>query len=286
MYGAGRGVIRGLLEGTGCEIHEIRNEMNPGFGGVHPEPIGQYLNALSGAICMGKGSLGLATDGDADRIGAMDERGVFVDPHKIISLSLRYLAEKRKQSGSVVRTVSTTRMVDLLAARYGLEVHETPVGFNHIADYMLKEKVLIGGEESGGISFLGHIPEGDGIIMGLLLTEIVAESGTTLSELVSDLLCRSRSGGLRAPRSAPQSPGCQRENGGIPDRYAPKEIGGVKVDQVSTKDGVKYILDDNSWLLIRPSGTEPVLRVYAEGRTDEMLQALLAYGESVATNVV
>ena len=119
MYGAGRGVIRGILEGTGCEVHEIRNELNPGFGGVHPEPLAQYLNALSGAICMGKGTIGLATDGDADRIGAMDERGVFVDPHKIMALSLKYLAEKRGLKGSVVRTVSTTRMIDLLAQKYG-----------------------------------------------------------------------------------------------------------------------------------------------------------------------
>ncbi len=165
-------------------------------------------------------------------------------------------------------------------------MHETPVGFNPIADYMLKEKVLIGGEESGGISFLGHIPEGDGIIMGLLLTEIVAESGTTLSELVSDLLAEvgpavyaRRDQRLNRPVAKEKMVEYLIDN-------APKEIGGVKVDQVSTKDGVKYILDDNSWLLIRPSGTEPVLRVYAEGRTDEMLQALLAYGESVATNVV
>ncbi|BBB47474.1 phosphoglucomutase/phosphomannomutase family protein [Pelolinea submarina] len=286
MYGAGRGVIRGLLEGTGCEIHEIRNEMNPGFGGVHPEPIGQYLSALSGAICMGKGSLGLATDGDADRIGAMDERGVFVDPHKIIALSLQYLAEKRGLKGSVVRTVSTTRMVDLLAARYGLTVHETPVGFNHIAEYMLKEPVLIGGEESGGISFLGHIPEGDGIIMGLLLTEIVAESGVTLSELVANLLADVGPAVYARRDQRLKRPVAKEKMVDILINDAPKEIGGQKVNEVSTKDGVKYILDDNSWLLIRPSGTEPVLRVYAEGRTDDMLQALLAYGEKVATSVV
>ena len=235
---------------------------------------------------MGKGSLGLATDGDADRIGAMDERGVFVDPHKIMSLSLRYLAEKRKQTGSVVRTVSTTRMLDLLAARYGLELHETPVGFNHIADYMLKEQVLIGGEESGGISFLGHIPEGDGIIMGLLLTEIVAESGTTLSELVSNLLAEVGPAVYARRDQRLNRPVAKDKMVEYLINNAPKEIGGVKVDEVSTKDGVKYILNDNSWLLIRPSGTEPVLRVYAEGRSDEMLQALLAYGESVATAVV
>jgi phosphomannomutase len=285
MYGAGRGVIKGLLEGTGCEVHEIRNEMNPGFGGVHPEPISQYLHPLSGAICMGKGTLGLALDGDADRIGAMDERGVFVDPHKIMALSLKYLAENRKLKGSVVRTVSTTRMIDLLAQRYGLKVHETPVGFNHIAEYMLSEDVLIGGEESGGISFLGHIPEGDGIIMGLLLVEIVAAAGKSLSVLVAELLDDVGPAYYARKDQRLKRAVAKQKMVDLLISGAPTEIGGVSVAEISTKDGVKYILSDNSWLLIRPSGTEPVLRVYAEGRSDEMVQALLAYGESVAENV-
>ena len=184
-----------------------------------------------------------------------------------------------------MRTVSTTRMIDLLAERYGLTVHETPVGFNHIAEYMLKEDVLIGGEESGGISFLGHIPEGDGILMGLLLVEIVAQAKKTLSELVSDLLedvgpafYERRDMRLSRPVSKDRMVAHLIND-------APKEIGGVQVGEVSTRDGVKYILTDNSWLLIRPSGTEPVLRVYAEGRTSDMVSALLAYGESIANSV-
>ena len=285
MYGAGRGVIKGLLEGTGCEVHEIRHEMNPGFGGVHPEPIGHYLQPLSGAICMGKGTLGLATDGDADRIGAMDERGVFVDPHKIMALSLKYLAEKRKLKGSVVRTVSTTRMIDLLAKRFDLPVHETPVGFNHIADHMLTENVLIGGEESGGISFQGHIPEGDGIIMGLLLVEIVAEAGKPLSELVADLLADVGPAFYTRNDQRLKRPVAKEKMVKKLIENAPSSIGDVNVAEVSTKDGVKYILEDNSWLLIRPSGTEPVLRVYAEGRTDEMVEALMEFGRKVAEDV-
>src|SRR5678815_3199371 len=162
MYGSGRGVIESFLQGTGCEIAEIRGEMNPGFGSVHPEPIAKYLGALASAVSSGVGNFGVVTDGDADRIGEMDERGTFVDPHKIFALSLQYLVEKRGWNGAVVRTVSTTRMIDRLAKRYGLKLYETPVGFNHIADYMMSEDVLIGGEESGGISFKGHIPEGDG----------------------------------------------------------------------------------------------------------------------------
>ncbi len=136
MFGSGRGVIKGILQGTGCEVQEIRGELNPGFGGVHPEPIGRYLGSLTSAISAGMGDLGLATDGDADRIGAMDGRGNFVDPHKIMALSLRYLVEKRGWKGPVVRTVSTTRMIDRLAERYGLPMYETPVGFNYIADHI------------------------------------------------------------------------------------------------------------------------------------------------------
>src|SRR3972149_6377609 len=188
MYGSGRGVIKSFLQGTGCEIAEIRGEMNPRFGGEHPEPVSKYLGALASAVSSGMGNFGVVTDGDADRIGAMDERGIFVDPHKIMSLSLKYLVEKRGWTGAVVRTVSTTRMIDRLAKRYGLKLYETPVGFNHIADYMMTQDVLIGGEESGGISFKGHISEGDGPIMGLLLVEIIAESKKSLTEMVNDLL--------------------------------------------------------------------------------------------------
>ncbi|MCD4673492.1 MAG: phosphoglucomutase/phosphomannomutase family protein [Anaerolineaceae bacterium] len=285
MYGSGRGTIAGILQGTGIEVHEIRNEMNPGFGGIHPEPIRRYLHTLAGAISTGLGDYGLATDGDADRIGAMDEKGNFVDPHKIMALSLRHLVEKRKLTGSVVRTVSTTRMIDRLAKRYGLTLHETPVGFNHIADYMLSEDVLIGGEESGGISFKGHIPEGDGVLMGLLLIEIVASSGATLYELVEELIkdvgpAYYERRDQRLSRPVSKTAMVQR----LQDD-APAKIGSETVVEVSTADGVKYILADDSWLLIRPSGTEPVLRVYAEGRSPEMVSALLKYGELVAESV-
>lgn len=285
MYGSGRGVIRGILKGTGCEVHEIRGEMNPGFGGVHPEPIPAYLGALATAISMGKGSIGLATDGDADRIGAMDEREEFVDPHRIMALALRYLVQDKGLAGSVVRTVSTTRMVDRLASRFSLSLHETPVGFNHIAEYMLSEQVLIGGEESGGISFSGHIPEGDGILIGLLIVEMVAKSGGTLSELVADLIndvgpaYYSRKD-MRLSRPIAKQQIVERLQAD-----APTALGGESVVEVSIRDGVKYILSDDSWLLIRPSGTEPVLRVYAEGRSNDMVKALLDFGEQIASKV-
>lgn len=285
MYGAGRGVIKSFLQGTGCEITEIRGEMNPGFGGVHPEPIARYLGALAGAIAAGMGDFGLSTDGDADRIGAMDETGTFVDPHKIMALALKYLVEVRGMSGAVVRTVSTSRMIDRLCQRYGLKLYETPVGFNHIADYMLTEDVLIGGEESGGISFKGHIPEGDGPLMGLLLVEMIAVRRKTLRALVEELLAEVGPAyyertDLRLNRPVEKARMTEHLV-----RTAPAEIGGQKVVEVMKRDGVKYLLADDSWLLIRPSGTEPVLRVYAEGRSREMVRALLDYGESVAASV-
>jgi len=286
MYGSGRGVIKAFLQGTGCEVTEIRGEMNPGFGGVHPEPIAKYLGPLASAISSGMGDFGVCSDGDADRIGAMDERGNFVDPHKIMALALKYLVEKRGMKGAVVRTVSTTRMIDRLAHRYGLTLYETPVGFNHIADYMMSGDVLIGGEESGGISFMGHIPEGDGILMGLLLVEIIAASRKTLYELVNELLSDVGPAFYERTDLRLNRPVAKAEMTEFLLKQAPVEIGGERVAEISQRDGVKYIMADDSWLLIRPSGTEPVLRVYAEGRTQPMVKALLGYGEQVAKTVV
>ena len=246
MYGSGRGVIKAFLQGTGCEVAEIRSEMNPGFGGVHPEPIAKYLGPLASAVSSGMGDFGLCTDGDADRIGAMDGRGNFVDPHKIMALSLKYLVEKRGLSGAVVRTVSTTRMIDRLAKRYGLSLYETPVGFNHIADYMMSEDVLIGGEESGGISFKGHIPEGDGPIMGLLLVEMVAAMNKPLHEMVNDLLEEVGPAFYERSDLRLSRPVARAEMTDFLTKQAPAEIGGEKVIEVSTRDGVKYILADDS----------------------------------------
>ncbi len=285
MYGSGRGQIKGILQGTGCEVVEIRGEMNPGFGGIHPEPIERYLGALAGAIAAGRGQLGIATDGDADRIGAMDGRGRFVDPHRILSLALRYLVETRGWRGKVIKTVSTTQMINRLAAKYDLQVEETPVGFNYIADWMLKDDVLIGGEESGGMSFRGHIPEGDGILMGLLLLEMSAKTGATLHELVEQLL-KEAGPACYARQDLRLSHPVAKEK--LIDRLAqeaPPAIGDLVLKEVSTKDGVKYLLQDDCWLLIRPSGTEPVLRVYGEARSEEQLEQIMAYGEEVAARV-
>lgn len=259
--------------------------MNPGFGGIHPEPLAKNLGALASAVSSGMGNFGLATDGDADRIAAMDERGVFVDPHKIMALSLKYLVEQRGLTGAVVRTVSTTRMIDRLATKYGLKLIETPVGFNHIADCMLREDVLIGGEESGGISFKGHIPEGDGPIMGLLLIEMISCMRKPLVELVDELLGEVGPAIYQRVDLRLSRPIAKAEMTEMLTKNAPSTIAGQKVAEVNQRDGVKYIMGDDSWLLIRPSGTEPVLRVYVEGRTQEMISGLMGFGRKLAEGI-
>ena len=177
-------------------------------------------------------------------------------------------------------------MIDRLAKRYNLPVHETPVGFNHIADHMMSGDVLIGGEESGGISFKGHIPEGDGPAMGLLLVEMIAASKKTLYEMVCDLLEEVGPAFYERKDLRLSRPVAKVEMTDFLMKQAPAEIGGEQVSEIGNRDGIKYILADDSWLLIRPSGTEPVLRVYAEGRSQDMVKALLGFGEQVAVTVV
>jgi phosphomannomutase len=225
---------------------------------------------------------GLATDGDSDRIGAVDARGQFVDPHRIFGLILRYLLEKRGLRGRVVRTVSTTRMIDRIAAQYGLPVDETPVGFNHIADLMMDDNVVMGGEESGGMSIHGHIPEGDGVLMGLLLLEVMADAHLPLHVLVDDLL--EKYGPAQYARTDLKllRPVAKAELARKLVDTAPDAVSGVGIEEIRTSDGIKYYLVDGSWLLIRPSGTEPVLRVYAEAPNDERVKALLNFGEAIA----
>ena len=232
----------------------------------------RYLNELVAAVQRVQADVGLATDGDADRIGAIDALGNFVDPHQIYALTLRHLVEQRGLRGAVVKTISTTFMINKLCRRYGLQLHETPVGFNHIADLMMQQDVLIGGEESGGISVRGHIPEGDGILMGLLLLEIMAQAQAPLHEIVADL--QAQFGPAHYGRIDAQL-GQQLPKGELLRRIAenaPARLIGEAVTSVDTTDGVKFWQADDSWLLIRPSGTEPLLRIYAEARSPDAVQ--------------
>jgi alpha-D-glucose phosphate-specific phosphoglucomutase len=283
MYGAGRIYLRKLLEEAGCRVAELRSEMNPGFNGIHPEPIARHLGPLIDEMLTGEHWIGLATDGDADRIGAVDPTGRFIDPHAIMALLIEHLVHARGLRGSVVKTVSTTQMLNRLALRYDLPIYETPVGFNHICDYILSERVLIGGEESGGISILGHIPEGDGLLMGMLLVEMVAKRKQTLVEMLDELMAAPDVGAFRYGRvDRPVRPFKKSDLVAGLMANVPETLAGAHVMDVSSRDGVKFILIDDSWLLIRPSGTEPVLRIYAEGRTEEQVEQLLRLGGDLA----
>ncbi len=282
MYGSGRRSIGEVLARTRTKVHDIRHEMNPGFGGIHPEPIALHLGQLMSFMQSGHWDVGLATDGDADRLGAVDANGNFVDPHRIFALVLRYLLAERGWRGSVVRTVSTTRMLDRLAQQYDLPLIETPVGFNHIADHILLDDVLMGGEESGGITIRGHIPEGDGVLMGLLLLEVMAHARQPLQVMVDDLLTEYGPAQYARTDLVLKRAVAKADMVSLLVDLAPAAISGVQIEDVQTTDGVKYYLDDGSWLLIRPSGTEPVLRVYAEAPDDERVSALLSFGEEMA----
>jgi len=283
MWGAGRGAFTSILSRTRCHVTGIRDVLNPGFGGIHPEPMMKYLNDLVATVQRLQAHVGLATDGDADRIGAIDAQGNFIDPHHIFALTLSHLVENKGLRGDVVKTVSTTLMIDALCKKYDLKLHETPVGFNYIADLMMNNDVLMGGEESGGISIRGHIPEGDGILMGLMLLEVMATAKAPLHEIVADL--QKNFGPAHYERID------TRLSKTIPKKQmvklltdnAPARLGGESVARVDTLDGVKFYLADGSWLLVRPSGTEPVLRIYAEAHTPEMVKSLLDEGTGMGS---
>jgi phosphomannomutase len=297
MYGAGRGYIAAFLREAGCEVTQLHGEMNPGFGGIHPEPIERNLHDLMSTMRSGQYDIGLATDGDADRIGAVDAQGNFVDPHRIFSLILRHLVEERGEHGSVVKTVSTTQLLNKLSQHYGLPLHETPVGFNQICAWFLKEDVLMGGEESGGMTIKGHVLDGDGILMGLLLTELLAYTAKNavrstgqrkqksrcrpLHEVIAGLM--EEFGEFHYGRNDVHTSAFDKKELTLKlTKEAPQRLLSHQVVRVNNSDGVKYLLDDDSWLLIRPSGTEPLLRIYAEAHSRTEVPQLLAAGASLA----
>lgn len=282
MYGAARGYVRSILGDIGCPVDEIHGEMNPGFGGIHPEPIARNLDELMQRVPAGGYDLGLATDGDADRIGAVDARGRFVTPHLVFALVLRHLVEERGWRGAVVKTVSTTQLVNRLAERYNLPLFETPVGSNYLCEHILTRDVLIAGEESGGITIKGHIPEGDGILMGLLLTEVLATHRRPLHEIIAELLADLGPVAYARNDVRTKRPFSKPELVARLTAEAPTKVAGRRVAHVKDMDGVKYVLEDGSWLLIRPSGTEPVLRIYAEAPNEVTVRDLLRAGAVLA----
>jgi phosphomannomutase len=274
MFGAGQGILYDLLGHD--QVLEIHGEHNPWMNGQAPEPIEKNLTYFSRVIREERCDVGLAFDGDADRIGMFDEEGRFVDSHKILSLLVQYLHEDKGITGSIVKTFSTTDMLDRMAERYGLPIETTRIGFKYIAPKIIEGDVLVGGEESGGLAVKGHIPERDGIFIGLTVVEMMVRRGKKLSELVEDL--QADFGPLHFARNDLHTTAEKK------DRFVqrmgtdrPTEIDGQSVRGVEDLDGVKLRFDDG-WMMFRPSGTEPVLRIYGEASTQERAQALVRAG--------
>jgi phosphomannomutase len=272
MYGAGQGLVTALLGEE--QVTPLHHDQNPGFHGQPPEPIDRNLSELQAAVVRENCDVGVANDGDADRIGMVDENGDFVDSHRILALLVKYLHEERGLDGSVVKTFSTTHMLDKMAERYGLPVETTPIGFKYIASKMADGGVLVGGEESGGIAATGHIPERDGIYIGLLIVEMMVKRGLPLSALVDELL--EDFGPHYAYRDDIHTSDAQKQKvlGVLDDEGGLSSVDGHPVERLETLDGYKHITD-NGWLLVRPSGTEPVLRVYSEAESPEAAEALV-----------
>ena len=274
MYGAGSGCIARLFNELRIPYREIHGEHNPLFPGLNPEPIEPHVEGLRRAVMEGKFDGGFATDGDADRIGAMDRTGEFIDSHKIFCILLKHQVEDLGLRGEVVKTFSTTQMIDKMARKYQLPVHLTPIGFKYVCELMRSNDILIGGEESRGIGIKGHLPERDGILNSLLLAEVMAQKKKTLGELVEDLSqefgphCYARVD-LQVELAKAQQLVKQVAAGKF------KKIAGLKVTAVQDLDGAKMLFGESAWLLVRASGTENLLRLYSEAPSHEQVKTLL-----------
>ncbi len=291
MWGSGAGWISRLLSGGRIRVTEIHQERNPYFGGVNPEPIRPHIDEALGLLAGGGFDLGLLLDGDADRAGAADERGVFIHQLQVTGLLIYYLAEHRGLRDPVVVSVNNTAMAARLGTRYGITVHETPVGFKYIGPKMIETGAMMGGEESGGFGFGMHLPERDGIYADLLLLDLFlrerAAGRWPVSRAIEHLHAIAgpsfyRRVDVHVERSAYE--GVKRRLLVELQERRPEELGGIRVVRVqplSTGDGSKFFTADGSWLLVRTSGTEPLVRVYAEASSAELRDALIAAGEQL-----
>ncbi len=280
MYGAGIGYFKSLLEGGRIDITEINGERNPLFPGIQPEPIAKNLAKLSTLVREQKADVGLANDGDADRIGIVDENGEFLTQHQVFALLVLYFLEVRGKRGAVIKTLTDTNMIDLLGKLFDVPVYETPVGFKYVAPLMIEKDALIGGEESGGYGFRGHVPERDGILAGLYFLDFMIKTGKTPSQLLDYLY--SKVGPHYYDRiDSHVSPDDRQTLSGRLTQSPINSIAGIEVAKLDTTDGFRYLLADDSWLLIRFSGTEPLIRIYAEGHSPEQVQKLLDSGREL-----
>lgn len=280
MYGAGMGWYPRMLGGNTIEVIEINGERNPWFGGINPEPISRNLQKLCAVVRDVGANVGLATDGDADRLGVCDETGQFIDQLRVYSLLALYLLEVRGWRGPNVRTLSTSAMLDRLGQLYQVPVYETSVGFKFVAPKMIETNALVGGEESGGYAFRGHIPERDGILAGLFILDMMVQMDRTPSQLVDYLF--TKVGPHYYDRLDVHFSAADRSSILARLQQAePGTIAGGRVVRVVREDGFKYVLDDGSWLLIRFSGTEPIMRIYAEAESSNRVQEILRVGRAI-----
>ncbi len=281
MFGAGAGYYPQLLDGGATKVIQINAERNPIFPGIRaPEPIDGNLQKLKKVVKESGADVGIAFDGDADRVGLVDENGRFVNQLEVFALLAYYLLDVRGWRGPLVKSMSTTSMVTRLGELYNVPVIETPVGFKHIGPKMIAQGAIIGGEESGGFGFANHIPERDGVLAGLLLIDFMLRRNKTPSELLDELF--GRVGEHFYNRVDLQFPAAQHAH--ILQRIVdaqPEQIAGQRVASRSTEGGYKYTLEDGSWLLIRFSGTEPLLRIYTEMRSADAVQTALADGRAL-----
>jgi len=276
MHGTTSGILDSILQGMGAKVGILRGKMDPLFGGIVPDPVPANLVELRESVTEGKYAVGLALDGDGDRLAAVTEKGAFLMANQILPILYTYLLEKLGMSGDVARTVATSHLVDRVAESHGMRAIETPVGFKYIGELLREKKIIIGGEESGGISFAPHIPEKDGIASALLLLEAMVQSGMTLQGLLDDLF--KKYGALFSARLDLKPFSALDSINAIEGRITKRMLGG-KIEAINRNDGLKLLLEGESWLLFRLSGTENVVRVYAESRTKEETGRLLEVGK-------
>ena len=272
MYGTGRGYLDTFLEEAGAAVTVFHDEPNPLFGGHHPEPNVEGMAEVRKAIASGKATLGLGLDGDADRFGIVDKDGTWLTPNQILALALYHLKKNRGWTGAVVRTVPTSHQVDAVAKLLNVPLHETPVGFKYIGALMESEAVIVGGEESGGLSVKGHIPEKDGILACLLMAELVAYEKRSLGAILKDL--EKKTGQFHSDRLNLRIPAEKKD--ALLERLGQGygQIAGLSVQQFIRTDGYKFLLPNNEWVAFRASGTEPVVRCYIEAKSPAQLEKL------------
>jgi phosphoglucomutase len=273
LWGTGRGYLDKILRDNGLEVETIHDWRDVTFGGRSPEPGAEHLDELREAVTTKNLTLGLATDGDGDRFGILDANGAFITPNELIALLADYLAESRGWTEGIARSVATTQMIDRVAENRGLKLYETPVGFKFIGELINEDKIILGGEESAGLSIKGHFPEKDGILACLLAAEAVAARGVSLTEQLEELY--SRVGKLESGRIGVKLTADVAQR--LKEKLAqePSEIGGRRIEKINRLDGVKFVFADGSWMLLRPSGTEPLVRIYAESEKKKDLEVLL-----------